>query len=50
VSALAAAAAAAAVSGATPVEVIGSGDLAAAIRAELGAPSHTTQEKPGTTV
>jgi threonine dehydrogenase-like Zn-dependent dehydrogenase len=50
VSALAAAAAAAAVSGATPVEVIGSGELAAAVRAELGVPSHATQERPGTIV
>jgi hypothetical protein len=50
VSALAAAAGAAAASGPHPVEVAGSGALAAAIRAELGLANATSEERPGTIV
>jgi threonine dehydrogenase-like Zn-dependent dehydrogenase len=50
VSALAAAAVAAAASGPLPVEVAGSGELAAAIRAELGLSTVASEERPGTIV
>lgn len=49
-SALATAAVAAAASGPLPVEVTGAGELAAAIRAELGPGEPATEERPGTIV
>jgi hypothetical protein len=50
VSALASTAVAAAASGPRPVEVAGSGELAAAIRAELGGEPGLSEERPGTIV
>ena len=49
-SALASAAVAAAASGPRPVEVAGSGELAAAIRAELDGEQGSSEERPGTIV
>ena len=49
-SALAAASVAAAASGPRPVEVAGSGELAAAIRAQLGGGDGSPEERPGTIV
>jgi hypothetical protein len=50
VSALATATVAAAASGPLPVEVTGAGELAAAVRAELGLGERATDEQPGTIV
>jgi hypothetical protein len=41
---------AAAAAGPVPVEVTGAGELAAAIRAELGVPREPGEERPGTVV